>query len=71
MSDHDAKLRALKILAKSIFRDLEARGFEPSHVVALAAELVGEVTKRIVDGRSHQVTTVTNVRLGGLVPEPT
>ena len=36
--------KAVRILAKSIFRELTAQGFDKLQVVALATELLGEVT---------------------------
>jgi hypothetical protein len=47
MSDREAKARAVKILAKSIFRDLEAQGFDEKQIVALATELISEVTVKM------------------------
>ena len=47
MSDREAKSRAVKILAKSIYRDLEAQGFDEKQIVALATELISEVTTKI------------------------
>lgn len=47
MTDREAKSRAVKILAKSIYRDLEAQGFDEKQIVALATELISEVTSRI------------------------
>jgi hypothetical protein len=44
MTDREAKARAVKILAKSIYRDLEAQGFDEKQIVALATELISEVT---------------------------
>jgi hypothetical protein len=37
----------VKILAKSIYRDLEAQGFDEKQIVALATELISEVTTKI------------------------
>ena len=51
MSDREAKARAVKILAKSIYRDLEAQGFDEKQIVALATELISEVTNKI--SREH------------------
>lgn len=51
MTDREAKSRAVKILAKSIYRDLEAQGFDEKQIVALATELISEVTSRI--SRDH------------------
>ena len=47
MSDREAKSRAVKILAKSIYRDLEAQGFDEKQIVALATELISEVTSKM------------------------
>ena len=47
MTDREAKTRAVKILAKSIYRDLEAQGFDEKQIVALATELISEVTNKI------------------------
>ena len=47
MTDREAKSRAVKILAKSIYRDLEAQGFDEKQTVSLATELISEVTSRI------------------------
>ena len=47
MTEREAKSRAVKILAKSIYRDLEAQGFDEKQIVALATELISEVTLKI------------------------
>jgi hypothetical protein len=47
MSEREAKSRAVKILAKSIYRDLEAQGFDEKQIVALATELISEVTSKM------------------------
>jgi len=47
MTDREAKTRAVKILAKSIYRDLEAQGFDEKQIVSLATELISEVTTKI------------------------
>lgn len=39
--------RALKILSKSIYRELRQNGYEPKQIVALATELVSLVTTDI------------------------
>jgi hypothetical protein len=52
MTDREAKSRAVKILAKSIYRDLEAQGFDEKQIVSLATELISEVTTKIAS--SHQ-----------------
>ena len=39
--------KALKILAKSMFRELKAQGYESKHLVSLATELISLVTSDI------------------------
>jgi hypothetical protein len=46
-SDRQAKINAVRILAKSIYKDLEQQGFDEKQIVALATELISEVTARI------------------------
>jgi len=36
--------RALKILSKSLYKELRQNGYEPKQIVALATELIGHVT---------------------------
>ncbi len=44
--------RALKILSKSLYRELRQNGYEPKQIVALATELISQVTSDIKeDGR--------------------
>jgi hypothetical protein len=38
-------------LAKSIYRDLEAQGFDEKQIVALATELISEVTTKMLSTR--------------------
>jgi hypothetical protein len=42
--------RALRILSKSLYRDLRQNGYEPKQIVALASELIAQVTTDIADG---------------------
>ncbi len=39
--------RALKILSKSLYRELRQNGYEPKQIVALATELISQVTSDI------------------------
>jgi len=41
--------RALKILSKSLYRDLRQNGYELKQIVALASELIAQVTTDIAD----------------------
>ena len=38
------KEKALKILAKSIFKELKSQGYETKYIVGLATELISHVT---------------------------
>ncbi|WP_156865111.1 hypothetical protein [Pajaroellobacter abortibovis] len=46
-SEHKQGEKSLPILAKSIYRELRASGYEEQHVIALAGELLGVVTKEV------------------------
>ena len=39
--------RALRILSKSLYRDLRQNGYEPKQIVAVASELIAQVTTDI------------------------
>ena len=41
--------RALRILSKSLYRDLRQNGYEPKQIVALASELIAQVTTDMAD----------------------
>jgi hypothetical protein len=41
--------RALRILSKSLYKDLRQNGYEPKQIVALASELIAYVTTDISD----------------------
>jgi len=63
MTDREAKTRAVRILAKSIYRDLEAQGFDEKQIVALATELISEVTSKISHARDDANGNVATTRL--------
>ncbi len=53
MKSHSAaeRQKAVRILAKSLYRDLTAQGFDEKQIVSLATELISEVThKMATDG---------------------
>jgi len=54
MTDREAKSRAVKILAKSLYRDLEAQGFDEKQIVAFATELISEVTSKMAQSDKAQ-----------------
>ena len=43
--EHDR--RPVRILSRSLFRDLKRQGFSHNQIIALAAELVGQVTEEL------------------------
>lgn len=49
------KTRAIKILARSIYKDLEAQGFDEKQIVSLATELISEVTTRMAKDSRESV----------------
>lgn len=38
--------RAVRILAKSLYRELTSQGYDDKQIVSLATELLGEVTEK-------------------------
>ncbi len=54
MTERENRNRAVRILAKSIYRDLEAQGFDEKQIVALATELISEVTSKIAKDQVKQ-----------------
>jgi hypothetical protein len=45
--------RALAILAKTIYRELRANGFEGRDIIALAGELLGQVASEVKGSRGQ------------------
>ncbi len=56
------KTRAIKILARSIYKDLEAQGFDEKQIVSLATELISEVTTRIAKESREPAAAVAQQR---------
>ncbi|MEZ4369079.1 MAG: hypothetical protein R2939_22770 [Kofleriaceae bacterium] len=54
MVDRDGKQRAVKILARTICRDLLEQGFDERQILALATELISNVTHGLASGREPQ-----------------
>jgi hypothetical protein len=46
--------KALKILAKSIFKQLRTQGYEPQQIITLATEIVSLVSAEIAPGSDSQ-----------------
>jgi hypothetical protein len=55
-TDRDSKTKAVRILAKSIYRELTAQGYDDKQIVSLATELISEVTARIAQGDTAAAT---------------
>jgi hypothetical protein len=53
--------RALAILAKTIYRELREGGFETRDVIALAGELLGQVTHEVRSAGTTGTTGTTGV----------
>jgi hypothetical protein len=46
--------KALKILAKSVFKQLRTQGYEPQQILTLATEIVSLVSAEIAPGSDSQ-----------------
>ena len=64
------KSRAIRILARSIYKDLEAQGFDEKQIVALATELISEVTTRMSNRDSVPPATKSEQRAPTAAPPP-
>ena len=49
VNDESARARAVRILVRSLYKDLVAQGFDDKHILAVAIELVGRVTEKLAD----------------------
>jgi len=47
VAPHPNREKALKILSKSIYKELRQNGYEPRQIVALASEIISLVTSDI------------------------
>jgi broad-specificity NMP kinase len=58
-SDNNTQLhdRSLKIIAKSIFRELKDNGYDHRQIVNLSTELLSLVTSELRDNEEHQVVS--------------
>ena len=55
MNDAEARARAIRILVRSLYRELVAQGFDDKHILAVATELVGKVTDKLAEEREPRV----------------
>jgi len=58
VNDDDTKARAVRILVRSLHRELMAQGFDDKQILAVAIELVGRVTDKISQDQKHQKARV-------------
>jgi hypothetical protein len=58
----DNKARQVRILAKSIFKDLQDQGLDEKQIVALATELLSAVTNSMAKRESQPQINVQDVR---------
>ncbi len=49
--------KAVKILARSLYRQLTSEGYDDKQIVALATELISEVTKGMASDQVARETT--------------
>jgi hypothetical protein len=54
--------RAARILAKSIYRELTSQGYDDKQIVALATQLISEVTARMQHEHDENVTPISAAR---------
>lgn len=52
--DPTVRNKAIKILAKSLFRELKGQGYDCKEIVVLATELISQVTTDLASGRSDE-----------------
>ena len=62
--------RAVRILAKSVHRELREQGYDPREIVAFAAELIGRVADGMADGRARRRTRREPKPRPGRCPRP-
>ena len=51
MDEASARARAVRILVRSLYRELTAQGFDDKQILAVAIELVGKVTEKLAGDR--------------------
>ena len=49
MTENEARERAVRILVRSLYKELLAQGFDDKQILAVAIELVGKVTDKLAD----------------------
>ena len=55
MTENEARERAVRILVRSLYKELVAQGFDDKQILAVAIELVGKVTDKLsADGEQRR-----------------
>lgn len=54
VNEDEARARAVRILVRSLYRELVSQGFDDKQILAVAIELVGKVTDRISEEQAKQ-----------------
>jgi hypothetical protein len=57
--------KQVRILAKSIYRELASQGFDERQIVALATELISEVTQRMASESSARESSARDAAAAG------
>jgi len=61
MMSNAERQKQVRILAKSLFRDLTAQGYDERQIVSLATELISEVTTRMAsESRARELTAAAS-----------
>ena len=47
VDDNEIRARAVRILVRSLYRELTTQGFDDKQILAVAIELVGKVTEKL------------------------
>ena len=55
VTENEARERAVRILVRSLYKELVAQGFDDKQILAVAIELVGKVTDKLsADGEQRR-----------------
>ena len=46
VNDEETRTRSVPIVARSVYRDLVAQGFDDNEILAIAIELIGKITEK-------------------------
>ena len=54
MNDEDLRSRAVRILVRSLYKELVSQGFDDKQILDVAIELVGKVTDKLSDDQKQR-----------------